>query len=472
MEEEKYDKCNDGLRQNNYDLQSALLLGEKDKNKAQTTRHTLAKVHFDDWEEDILNRTFSSPSSNSNYMFKRREVKESKKELEERLLSEKLAEIDAHIVEGFDKLSSALVLLANSISSMHTSPNFPQNRMYNEECSEFEDRSEHSWVLGKNDQCTKDIRSLYPFEEFEEKGLARLDREEKEVYDEILDFSDNNKALAFYLFSHKDLSISTKKDILSLYKEYTRVADKFDIGSLKTYFIKEDMSNSQTKSTLERKWKQWRSIWCTSFGIDREKFPLLKFRSSKKGNKSKEEPFTQETVRGIIQMLYSHSKFEYGLMIHLMYECSLFPGEINYITYESSGRVDGKYFVKVFRSKSRSFSTVYISLALYEELKEYGRYWDSVGICPKEERIFPGGVSIKGHFIFKIERTSLAKKFSDGFDGVISDFKIKPKDLRMSSIYNSTLNCSDNNRTYLFEKPHSLMKADLIAKKLENTKKV
>ena len=94
------------------------------------------------------------------------------------------------------------------------------------------------------------FRGPNPYEKFEKNQLPQLENESLRFYKEQLKFWDNDKALAFYFFEHRNLSAGVKAGIKTLYNKFKEKYKVFCIDNLKNYFTNLDITNSMAKSSL------------------------------------------------------------------------------------------------------------------------------------------------------------------------------------------------------------------------------
>jgi hypothetical protein len=106
---------------------------------------------------------------------------------------------------------------------------------------------------------------------------------------------------------------------------------------------------------------------------------------------------------------------------------------VRFLTFESVQSINKGWFIQIYRSKRDKFQTIAIPKSLYDEIMEHKHSLIVADKYHEATRYTTRNDSISGHFLFDVNKTSLGRKFANRFDGVI-DIKIRPKDLRISSI--------------------------------------
>ena len=92
-----------------------------------------------------------------------------------------------------------------------------------------------------------------------------------------LKFADKDKALAFYFFEHRNLSVGVKAGIKTAYNQFKLKYSIFSIDNLKNYFTNLDITNSMASSSLSFHWERMKRLAICSFGIKKQDFPKIKF---------------------------------------------------------------------------------------------------------------------------------------------------------------------------------------------------
>lgn len=277
-------------------------------------------------------------------------------------------------------------------------------------------------------------REFYPYEKFKVEELPILGNASKKIYNDMLRLANGIEPLAYYFYENKQLTVSSMKAFIPVYKEYMSTVDHFDIKTLKSYFVEQDATNSQTKATLKRKWKQWFRLCKLSYGIKKDDFPSITFSNKKKGREQYHGALSKETIEYACRKLYDRGLNSDALMLHLMFACSLRPGEVKFLTFENVKAENKNWSIQIYRSKRDSFQTIAIPQSLYNEIIDHKHSLEAVDKYKEETRCTTRDDNITGHFLFDVNRSNLERKFTSGFGGVIDDVKIRPKDLRISSI--------------------------------------
>ena len=109
-----------------------------------------------------------------------------------------------------NKLLSHLVL---SQKSNYTSfPTFQSIKIKHDKCDTKSNRDQCE-VMEHSIEVPELFHDPYPFEKFEVNQLPHLEKESLKFYKEQLKFADKDKALAFYFFEHRNLSVGVKAGI-------------------------------------------------------------------------------------------------------------------------------------------------------------------------------------------------------------------------------------------------------------------
>ena len=99
----------------------------------------------------------------------------------------------------------------------------------------------------------------------------------------MLNFSDKDKALAFYFFEHRNLSAGVKAGIKTAYNQFKLKYSIFSFDNLKNYFANLGITDSMASSSLSFHWKRMKRLAICSFSIKKQDFPKIKFSSNKQG---------------------------------------------------------------------------------------------------------------------------------------------------------------------------------------------
>ena len=122
-----------------------------------------------------------------------------------------------------------------------------------------------------------------PFEKFEVNQLPHLEKESLKFYKEQLKLADKDKALSFYFFEHRNLSVGVKAGIKTAYNQFKLKYSIFSIDNLKNYFTNLDITYSMTSSSLSLHWERMKRLAICSFSIKKQDFTKIKFSSNKQG---------------------------------------------------------------------------------------------------------------------------------------------------------------------------------------------
>ena len=105
------------------------------------------------------------------------------------------------------------------------------------------------------------------------------------------------------------------KSFMNTYKEYSREYREFDLQMLKSIYIEKDFKQSESQLTLIKKWKQWRRIWVTSFGIPNDKFPKINFSSNTHSQKDIKFNKTKKIIESTCKTLKVKGKTGDALLV-------------------------------------------------------------------------------------------------------------------------------------------------------------
>ena len=277
------------------------------------------------------------------------------------------------------------------------------------------------------------IRGQYPYEIFIKERLSNLDSNSKKEYSKLLNLSGNIEPLAYFLYMNSYLSLQTMKSFVVTWKEYYKEYREFNLEMLKSLFIEKDLKQLETNETLIKKWKQWKRIWYSSFGISKNNFPTIEFSSEKKAPKLENSESVDEIIEDAWKILTSKGKTADALLIHLMYALRLRTGEAKYLKFEDVKNTTNAT-IKIYDIRKRKEKLIDISQELYNEIKKYEKQIKKKNKFFKSIRATPDEASISGYFIFEEWRETIARNFQSKFKGALKNFKLKPKDLRIASI--------------------------------------
>ena len=117
-----------------------------------------------------------------------------------------------------------------------------------------------------------------------------------------------------------------------------------------------------------------------------------------------------------------------------MFALTLRPGEARLLKFEDVLINNNQMLFKVYKSKKDRIQQLTISKELYNEIKSYKQYLIDDNKYVESNRKTSKGDMITGHFIFNNSRNVIWNKFKSWFGGVIPDFKLRPKDMRIAAI--------------------------------------
>ena len=174
-----------------------------------------------------------------------------------------------------DKQNQILAQLISIKKSSHTSFQAVQNINVKQERIEmnYDDQCE---IVENQIDKPELFHDPYPYERFETDQLPNLEKESLKFYKEQLKFAENDKALAYYFFKHRNLSKDVKAGVRSIYKQYKENYSSFALNNIKNHFTNLDITNSMTSSSLSKNLKRMKRLTIFSFGIKKELFPKVK----------------------------------------------------------------------------------------------------------------------------------------------------------------------------------------------------
>ena len=378
-----------------------------------------------------------------------------------------------------EKISTPLERIANFfekyqdhfLSSHH-------NTIFSQINNENQNIKQSDVVLHQIEDYEK-VREKYPYEVFVRDELPNLDSKSKKEYQRLCKLAENIEPLAFYLYKNQLLTEQTMKSFLVTYKEYSNMHDDFDLKKLKSIYIEKDLKELENKETLTKKWKQWRRIWMISYGVSPELFPQIKFSSKKKAKEQESFTVSKEIIKEAWETLSKNGKHAESLMIYLMSAFELSPGDVRLLKFEDIALKNKQATINIFKLKSNSKQRIPISDSLYKKIMKYQKD------LTKNNKSFMANRSTKtetivGHFLFKDSKSSIIKKFKTKFGGLLNNFNICPKGLRISAFNDKESEGSPRENTKFEEKKtsnktkeclHSASKEVDQTKKLKNMKK-
>ena len=117
-----------------------------------------------------------------------------------------------------------------------------------------------------------------------------------------------------------------------------------------------------------------------------------------------------------------------------MFALALRPGEARLLKFEDVLSNNKQMLIKVYKSKKDRTQQLTISKELYNEIMSYKQYLNDKNKYVESNRKTSKGDMITGHFMFNNSRNVIGNKFKSCFGGLIPDFKLRPKDMRIAAI--------------------------------------
>ena len=437
--------------------------GSEEKEEVKDEINQRSSDHFSK-ESLVMNREISTPvDSELNNDALITEIREIRKEVH--TLVEKISTPLERIANFFEKYQD------HFLSSHH-------NTIFSQINNENQNIKQSDVVLHQIEDYEK-VREKYPYEVFVRDELPNLDSKSKKEYQRLCKLAENIEPLAFYLYKNQLLTEQTMKSFLVTYKEFSNMHDDFDLKKLKSIYIEKDLKELENKETLTKKWKQWRRIWMISYGVSPELFPQIKFSSKKKAKEQESFTVSKEIIKEAWETLSKNGKHAESLMIYLMSAFELSPDDVRLLKFEDIALKNKQATINIFKLKSNSKQRIPISDSLYKKIMKYQKD------LTKNNKSFMANRSTKtetivGHFLFKDSKSSIIKKFKTKFGGLLNNFNICPKGLRISAINDKESEGSPRENTKFEEKKtsnktkeclHSASKEVDQTKKLKNMKK-
>ena len=120
-------------------------------------------------------------------------------------------------------------------------------------------------------------------------------------------------------------------------------------------------------------------------------------------------------------------------MIYLMSAFELSPGDVRLLKFEDITMKNKQATISIFKLKNNSKQRIPISDSLYKRIMKYHKDLTKNNNCFMANRSTKTE-TIVGHFLFKDSKSSIIKKFKTKFGGLLNNFDICPKSLRISAI--------------------------------------
>ena len=117
-----------------------------------------------------------------------------------------------------------------------------------------------------------------------------------------------------------------------------------------------------------------------------------------------------------------------------MFALALRPGEARLIKFEDVELKNSQISIKVYKSKKDRTQQLSISQQLYDEIISYKQHLISNDKYQETIRKTIKGDAVVGHFLFWNSRNAIGNKFKSWFNGATSEFKLRPKDMRIAAI--------------------------------------
>ena len=393
---------------------------DRQSEKKEETKEEIVHNSNDNLSKESLfmNRDNSTPiNSESNKDLLLDEIKKVNKEIH--TLGEKILNPLERIANFFEKYEHHFL-------SSHQSYNTAQAINENKD-------NKQSEVVWHQIEDYEKVRDKYPYEIFIRDELPNLETRSKKEYQTFYKLAEHKEPLAYFLYKNSLLSDQTMKSFLTAYKEYSNVHDEFDLKKLKSIYIEKDLLETDGKDTLAKKWKQWRQICAVSFGVSKDLFPQIKFSSKKKPKEQERSIVSKEIIKEAWDTLSKNGKQAESLMIYLMFAFELSPGDVRLLKFDDIKMKSKQATIIVHKLKSNCKQQIPISMSLYKRITKYQNDLTKNGKCYMSNRSTKTE-NIVGHFLFKDSKSLIIKKFRTKFGGILKDFDICPKDLRISSI--------------------------------------
>ena len=245
-----------------------------------------------------------------------------------------------------------------------------------------------------------------------------------------------------FCFRNQSLTLKTMKSFVNTYKEYSREYREFDLQMLKSIYIEKDFKQSESQLTLIKKWKQWRRIWVTSFGIPNDKFQKINFSSNTHNHKDIKFNKIKKIIESTCKTLKVKGKTGDALLVQLIFTLRLKISEIRLLRFEDvSNQKEPK--LKISNSKKGSSKLIIISEEHYNEIKNYETNLIKKGKYDKAIRQSTISEQIIGHFMFNDSEYSIIKKLKSNFGETWEKFCLKLSELREVAI--KEINYCDKN---------------------------
>ena len=398
-------------------------------------------INKEDSKEEIKLENIEEESGSVCNLSKRRS-KEITKGSESIELANEIKLLRKELAGFISKIANPLERIANKLESIHTSPNFFPPKSNDFGNYQINDENQQSEVVIHRIDDLESIRELYPFERFKRDELHRLGPISKKEYERLFKLAESHEPLAYFLYQNRALTLQTMKSFILTFKEYFSKHEKFDLTNLKLLYIEKDVSEVENKETIKRKWKQWRRLSTVIYGAKKEDFPLVKFSSKKKGKEQDHSAYDRELILNAWKTLSNKGNQVDALLLHLMFALALRPGEARLLKFEDVQFKNNQKLIKVYKSKKDRTQQLSISDELYNEIISYKQYLIDKNKYVESNRKTSKEDIVADHFMFNNSRNVIGNKFKSCFGGIIPDFKLRPKDMRIAAISDKNIHGS------------------------------
>ena len=104
--------------------------------------------------------------------------------------------------------------------------------------------------------------------------------------------------------------------------------------------------------------------------------------------------------------------------------------------FEDNNNNNNQKSVLYYANKKNQRKRITIADDLYDQVIDFKNFKIENGKYHERSLTTSTGKTLTGHFVFDLTRSKLQKKFSRKFKKLIPGLKLRPKDIRMSSISN------------------------------------
>ena len=214
------------------------------------------------------------------------------------------------MLSKMDEQNRLLSHLISSQRSIYTSTPAFKNANFKPEKYEINQNNDQCKIVEHNLEVPESFCGPYPNEKFEKNQFLQLENESLRFYKEQLKFWENDKALAFYFFEHRNLSAGVKAGIKTSYNKFKEKYKVFCIDNLKNYFTNLNITNKMAKSNLSLRWERIKRLTTCSFGIQMNEFPKIKFFSCKQGREENISAINKDQYLKAVNLLNEKEQYE------------------------------------------------------------------------------------------------------------------------------------------------------------------